>query len=139
MPSTALARHLSNCYPSFKSPSGPHTGRKEQHRSSSLQGGTRDHRTLFKYLILEPLKDLQDLHIVGPILVVIDALDDDDETREWGHNWQIRVTRTRHASTTPARHLFDCYPSFKIALGQVTKNNTECHRSSSLQRGTRES
>lgn len=40
---------------------------------SSLRVGTRDYGTLFESLILEPLKDL---HIVGPILVVIDALDE---------------------------------------------------------------
>jgi hypothetical protein len=27
--------------------------------------------------------------------------------------------------TTLARHLTDCYPSFKIALGQVVKDNTD--------------
>jgi hypothetical protein len=41
--------------------------------NSSLRVGTRDYETLFQSLILEPLKDL---HIVGPILVVIDALDE---------------------------------------------------------------
>jgi hypothetical protein len=45
--------------------------------NTDLQGGTRDYRTLFESLILEPLKELQ---IVGPILVVIDALDESGDT-----------------------------------------------------------
>ncbi len=40
---------------------------------TSLRLGTRDYGTLFQRLIREPLEDL---HIVGPILVVIDALDE---------------------------------------------------------------
>ncbi|KAH9055551.1 hypothetical protein EDB87DRAFT_1834137 [Lactarius vividus] len=41
--------------------------------NSSFRAGTRDYGTLFESLILEPLKDL---HIVGPILVATDALDE---------------------------------------------------------------
>ncbi len=41
--------------------------------NSSLRVGTRDYETLFESLIRKPLSDL---HIVGPILVVIDALDE---------------------------------------------------------------
>src|SRR6266702_3121003 len=65
---TTLARDLSDPYPSFKTALG-----KVVKDHSSLRTGTRDYSTLFEYLILEPLKDL---HIVGPILVVIDALDE---------------------------------------------------------------
>ncbi len=65
---TTLARDLSDRYPSFKTALG--TVVKDD---SSLRVGTRDYDTLFQSLILEPLKDL---HIVGPILVVIDALDE---------------------------------------------------------------
>ena len=65
---TTLARDLSDRYPSFKSALG-----KVVKDDSSLRVGTRDYDTLFQSLILEPLKDL---HIVGPILVVIDALDE---------------------------------------------------------------
>jgi hypothetical protein len=66
---------------------------------------SRDHRTLFKLKPLKESKDLQVLHIIGPILD-----DNDDKTQERGHNWQIRVTRT---PVTPrqlfplARHLSD--------------------------------
>ncbi|KAH9009707.1 hypothetical protein EDB84DRAFT_1571063 [Lactarius hengduanensis] len=65
---TTLARDLSDRYPSFKAALG-----KLVKDNSSLRAGTRDYATLFGSLILEPLNDL---HIVGPILVVIDALDE---------------------------------------------------------------
>ncbi len=65
---TTLARDLSDRYPSFKTALG-----RAVKDNSSLRVGTRDYRTLFESLVLEPLKDL---HIVGPILVVIDALDE---------------------------------------------------------------
>jgi len=65
---TTLARDLSDRYPSFRAALG---GVIKD--NSSLRVGTRDYPTLFRSLILEPLKDL---HIVGPILVVIDALDE---------------------------------------------------------------
>jgi len=66
---TTLARDLSDRYPSFKIA----LGRAVKDNSSLLRVGTRDYRTVFESFILEPLKDL---HIVGPILVVIDALDE---------------------------------------------------------------
>ncbi len=65
---TTLARDLSDRYPSFKAALG-----EVIKDNSSLRVGTRDYPTLFQSLILEPLKGL---HIVGPILVVIDALDE---------------------------------------------------------------
>ncbi len=65
---TTLARNLSDRYPSFKAALG-----EVIKDDSSLRVGTHDYPTLFQSLILEPLKDL---HIVGPILVVIDALDE---------------------------------------------------------------
>ncbi len=65
---TTLARDLSDRYPSFKAALG-----RAIKDNSSLRLRTRDYPTLFKSLILEPLKDL---HFVGPILVVIDALDE---------------------------------------------------------------
>jgi hypothetical protein len=69
---TTLAHHLADRYPSFKTALG-----KVVKDNSDLRGGTRDHRTLFESLILDPLKGL---HIVGPILVVIDALDESGDT-----------------------------------------------------------
>ena len=65
---TNLAHDLSDRYPSFKTALG-----RVLKDNSSLRVGTRDYETLFQSLILEPLNDL---HIVGPILVVIDALDE---------------------------------------------------------------
>ena len=65
---TTIARDLSDRYPSFKLALG-----KIVKDDSSLRVGTRDYETLFQSLILEPLKAL---HIVGPILIVIDALDE---------------------------------------------------------------
>ena len=63
---TTLARDLSDRYPSFKIALG-----RIVKDNASLRVGTRDYETLFQSLILDPLKGL---HIVGPILVVIDAL-----------------------------------------------------------------
>ncbi len=68
---TTLARDLSDRYPSFKTALG-----RVIKDNPSLRVGTRDYDTLFQSLILEPLKDL---HIVGPILVVIDALDENGD------------------------------------------------------------
>ncbi|KAH9055461.1 hypothetical protein EDB87DRAFT_1316370 [Lactarius vividus] len=65
---TTLARDLSDRYPSFKAALG-----RLVKDNSSLRVGTRDYATLFQSLILEPLKGL---HVIGPILVVIDGLDE---------------------------------------------------------------
>jgi hypothetical protein len=69
---TTLARDLSDLYPSFKIALG-----RVVKDNSSLRVGTRDYETLFQSLILDPLKGL---HIVGPVLVVIDALDESGNT-----------------------------------------------------------
>ena len=69
---TNLAHHLANRYPSFKTALG-----KVVKDNVDLRGGTRNYGTLFESLILEPLKNL---NIVGPIVVVIDALDESGNT-----------------------------------------------------------
>ena len=69
---TTLARDLADRYPSFKIALG-----KVVKNNTALRLGTHDYGTLFKSLILEPLKDL---HIIGPILVVINALDESGDT-----------------------------------------------------------
>jgi hypothetical protein len=69
---TTLARDLADRYLSFKIALG-----KVVKDNTALRVGTRDYHTLFESLILEPLKDL---HIVGPILVVIDAIDESGDT-----------------------------------------------------------
>ena len=65
---TTLARDLADRYPSFKIAFG-----NVVKDNIALRVGTRDYETLFEWLILEPLKDV---HIVGPILVIINALDE---------------------------------------------------------------
>ncbi len=65
---TTLAHDLSDRYPSFKAALGSIVK-----GNSSLRLRTRDYPTLFEALVLKPLEGL---HIVGPILVVIDALDE---------------------------------------------------------------
>jgi hypothetical protein len=69
---TTLARDLADRYPSFRIALG-----KVIKDNTALRVGARDYDTLFESLILEPLRDL---HIVGPILVVIDALDESGDT-----------------------------------------------------------
>jgi hypothetical protein len=82
---TSLARDLADRYPSFKAALGAAV--KD---NTSLRVGTRDYETLFQSLILEPLKDLR---IVGPIIVIIDALDESgDVTRENGlHTFLVKA------------------------------------------------
>jgi hypothetical protein len=65
---TNLARNLADRYPMFKAALG-----KIVKDDTTLRLDTRDYGTLFQRLIREPL---QDLLIVDPILVVIDALDE---------------------------------------------------------------
>ncbi len=69
---TTLARDLADRYPSFKTALGEAVKDK-----SSLRVGTHSYYTLFESLILGPLKRLL---IDGPILVVIDALDESGDT-----------------------------------------------------------
>ena len=69
---TTLAHDLADHYPSFKIALG-----KVVKDNTALRVGTSDYGSLFESLILEPLKGL---HIVGPILVVIDALDESGDT-----------------------------------------------------------
>jgi NACHT domain len=68
---TTLARDLADRFPSFKIALGNVV------KDNTALRVTHDYDTLFEYLILEPLKGL---HIVGPILVVIDALDESEDT-----------------------------------------------------------
>ena len=69
---TTLARDLADRYPSFKTALG-----NVIKDNTALRVGTRDYDTLFESLILEPFTDLC---IPGPILVVIDALDESGDT-----------------------------------------------------------
>ncbi|KAH9051827.1 hypothetical protein EDB87DRAFT_647937 [Lactarius vividus] len=69
---TNLAHNLADRYPLFKAALG-----RVVKDNISLRLDTRDYGTLFQRLIREPLEDL---HIVGPIFVVIDALDESGDT-----------------------------------------------------------
>ena len=69
---TTIAHDLSDRYPSFKAALG-----RIVQDDSSLRVRTRDYPTLFEFLIIKPLEGLR---IVGPILVVIDALDESGDT-----------------------------------------------------------
>jgi NACHT domain len=68
---TTIARDLSDNYPAFSLALG-----KVIRHNTSLRH-TRDRRTLFERLLLEPLTDLQ---LRDPILIVIDGLDESGDT-----------------------------------------------------------
>ncbi len=94
---TTLARDLADRYPSFKTALG-----KIVKDNTNLRVGTRSYTTLFESLILEPL---QDLPIVGPILVVIDALDESGDT-----------TGTTGLHTFLAKNLIRLPSNFRVVI-----------------------
>ncbi len=94
---TNLARDLADRYPLFKTALG-----RVVKDETSLRLATRDYDTLFQRLIREPLKDL---HIVGPILVVIDALDESGNAT--GEDGLHRFL----AKTSPHSHRTSVYSS----------------------------
>jgi len=103
---TTLARDLSDRYPSFKTALG-----RAVKDNSSLRAGTRDYGTLFQSLILEPLKDL---HIVGPILVVIDALDESGD-----------ATGRTGLHTFLAKNLIRLPPNFRVLITSRPEDGIE--------------
>jgi hypothetical protein len=128
---TTLARNLADRYPSFKIALG-----KVVKDQTDLRLGTRDYDTLFESLILEPLKGL---HIVGPILVVIDALDESGDTtgRNGLHaflaenlnrlpsNFRVVITsRPEHAIVSALARA----PSVKIKYMNDTELVAETHK-----------
>jgi AAA ATPase domain len=68
---TTLARDLSDQHPTFKRALG------KVIKDDSALRGSRDYRTLFEHLLLEPLSNLSLPH---PILIIIDALDESGDT-----------------------------------------------------------
>jgi hypothetical protein len=94
---TTLARDLSDRYPSFKAALG-----KIVQGDTSLRVRTRDYPTLFESLILRPL---QGLHIIGPIFVVIDALDESGDT-----------TDRNGLHTFLAKNLSKLPPNFRVLI-----------------------
>jgi hypothetical protein len=103
---TNLARDLADRYPLFKAALG---GVVKD--NTSLRLSTRDYGTLFQRLIREPLKNLP---IVGPILVVIDALDESgDATGEDGLH------------TFLAEHLSELPSNFRILITSRPEDGIE--------------
>jgi hypothetical protein len=94
---TTLARDLSDRYPSFKAALG-----RIVQDDTSLRVRTRDYPTLFESLILRPLEGL---HIIGPILVVIDALDESGDT-----------TGRNGLHTFLAKNLCKLPPNFRVLI-----------------------
>jgi hypothetical protein len=94
---TTLARDLSDRYPSFKAALG-----RIVQDDTSLRVRTRDYPTLFESLILKPLEGL---HIIGPILVVIDALDESGDT-----------TGRNGLHTFLAKNLSKLPPNFRVLI-----------------------
>jgi hypothetical protein len=128
---TTLARDLADRYPSFKIALG-----EVIKHNTALRLGTRDYDILFESLILEPLKDL---HIVGPILVVIDALDESGDTtgriglhsflaenlKRLPSNFRVVITsRPEHAIVSALARV----PSVKIKYMNDTELAAETHK-----------
>ena len=72
---TNLAHDLADRYPSFKAALG-----KVIKDDTSLRHNARDYGTLFRRFIQEPLESVEGVPIAGPIVVVIDALDESGDT-----------------------------------------------------------
>jgi NACHT domain len=102
---TTLARDLSDRNRTFK-----HALGRVIKDKSSLRG-TRDYRTLFECLLLEPLKNLP---LPGPILIVIDALDESGDT-----------IGKKGLHTFLAEHLVDLPLEFRILITSRPENGIE--------------
>jgi len=87
---TTLVHDLSNCYPSFKT-----VLEKAIKDNKSLQAA-QDYHTLFESLLLQPLKDL---HTIGPILIIIDAL---DESGDAGGRNGLHTFLAEHLAELPS-------------------------------------
>ncbi len=94
---TTLARDLADRYPSFKSALG-----EIVKDNTALRVNTRSYDALFGSLILGPLTDLP---VVGPILVVIDALDESGDT-----------TGTTGLHTFLAKNLIRLPSNFRVVI-----------------------
>ena len=70
---TTIVHDLSDRYPSFKTALGKVIGNNKRLRTAN------DYRTLFETLLLQPLKDVR---TVGPILIIIDALDESGDAAD---------------------------------------------------------
>src|SRR4051812_4686256 len=93
---TTLAHDLSNRYPAFKAALG------DIIKDDKTRRAAQDYHTLFDYMLVQPLKDL---HIVGPVLIVIDGLDESGD-----------VKGRRGLHTFLAEHLASLPPNFRILV-----------------------
>ncbi|KAI0258834.1 hypothetical protein BC834DRAFT_962954 [Gloeopeniophorella convolvens] len=92
---TTLVRDLCDHYPSFRAALG-HVIKS----NTSLRLGATDYRTLFDHLLLEPFKNL---HLAGPILVIIDAL---DESGDVSGNQGLHTFLAEHLHRLPSNFRF---------------------------------
>jgi NACHT domain len=102
---TTVARDLADHHPTFKLALG-----RAIKDNSSLRG-TRDYRTLFESLLLDPLKSLPLSH---SILIVVDALDESGVT-----------TGKNGLHTFLAQRLIDLPPNFRILITSRPENGIE--------------
>jgi NACHT domain len=102
---TTLARDLSDRYPPFKL-----ALRRAITGNSSLRT-TRDHRRLFEWLLIEPLKNLRP---GDPVLIIIDGLDESGVTI--GKNG---------LHTFLAQRLIDLPPNFRILITSRSEDGIE--------------
>ncbi|KAF8812683.1 WD40 repeat-like protein [Phlegmacium glaucopus] len=93
---TTILHDLSNRYPSFKTALG------KAIRDDKPLRAARDYHTLFESLLLQPLKDV---HAIGPILIIIDALDESGD-----------ATGRDGLHTFLAEHLAKLPPNFRIFI-----------------------
>jgi Cdc6-like AAA superfamily ATPase len=91
-----LVRDLSDRYPSFKAVLG------EVIKNNTSLRHTQDHRRVFQSLLRDPLIGL---HIVGPIVIIIDAL---DESRD--------VAGSRGLASFLAEHIIELPSNFRILI-----------------------
>jgi AAA ATPase domain len=102
---TTLARDLSDQHPTFKRALG------KVIKDNSALRGSRDYRTLFEHLLLEPLSTLS---LPGPILIVIDALDESGDTNsKFGLH------------TFLAQHLVDLPSNFRVLVTSRPEDGIE--------------
>ena len=87
---TTIVHDLSGRYPSFKTALGKVIGNNKRLRTAN------DYHTLFETLLLQPLKDVR---TVGPILVIIDAL---DESGDAADRKGLHIILAEHVSELPS-------------------------------------
>ena len=100
---TTIIHGLCNRYPSFKTALG------KVIRDNKPLRAARDYHTLFESMILQPLKDV---HTVGPIFIIIDALDESGDA----------IDRTG-LHTFLAEHLASLPSNFRILITSRLEQN----------------